>query len=53
MSDPNKVEMIKQEFMDTTGILTSEEGEAMAMTSMFKQMPLRALVSLRWAFTEE
>jgi beta-glucosidase len=53
MSDPNKAEMIKQEFMDTTGILTSEEGEAMAMTSMFKQMPLRALVSLRWAFTEE
>jgi len=51
ISEPGKAEIFKKELMDTVGILSSEA--IAAMTSMFKEMPLRALVSFRDAFTEE
>jgi beta-glucosidase len=52
MSDPDKAEIFKQAF-NTMGMLSSEEEAAMAMMSMYKELPLRWLVSFKEAFTEE
>lgn len=53
MSDPDKAEIFKHAFMNAMGMLSSEEEAAIAMTSMFKELPLRWLVSFKEKFTEE
>jgi hypothetical protein len=54
LSNQDRFEIIKQHLINTMGPVFPEELDAATMSSMFREMPLRSLISLSKAtITEE